>query len=147
MPIVLPPPGGEEIDVSEETRVNRELTHAFIMSDPMEIQLIPYLDVRQPSGGMVPTAQPARETQTFRLIPMSSADRPRTSSSAAVAADEGVQRRYEYTLLGEWNCLMSEKDQWTTPDGQVLVIDSIVSNNGYERKGMITSYGRKPEHG
>lgn len=147
MPIVVPPPVGYPVDVSSEIAVNRALTKAFIDSAPVQIELVPHAEVRKPSGGMAMQAGTPRDMQTFRLIPMSHTERPVRSSSAAVAADDGVQRRYDYTLLGEWNADMAENDQWETPDGQLLVIDSVVSDNGYERKAMITSYGRNPEHG
>lgn len=143
MPIVVPPPGTEDIDVSKETSVNRNLTHSFIMSDPTQIQLVPYSEVRTASGATSLVAGTAREMQTFRLIPVSSSERPVT----AVSEGSGVQRKYDYTLLGEWNSAMAENDRWTDELGQEWVIDSIISYNGYERKGMVMSYGRTPRHG
>lgn len=143
MPIVVPPPETEDIDVSKETSVNRNLTHKFIMSDPTQIQLTPYAEVRTASGSVTWQAQTARAMQTFRLIPVSSSERP----VAAVSEGNGVQRKYDYTLLGEWNCAMAENDRWVDEVGQEWVIDSIISYNGYERKGMVMSYGRTPRHG
>lgn len=132
--------------VSSELDVQRSLTKAFIDSSPIEIELVPCADVRLPSGGVRSTPGTPRPLQTFRLIPMSHTEKPVRSSSAAAAADDGVQRRYDYTLLGEWNCEMAENDQWETPDGQLLVIEALVSYNRYERKGLVVSYGRRPTH-
>jgi hypothetical protein len=146
MPIVVPPPPNPPVDLSTEEAINRELTRQFISFAPVQIELIPYVSTRLPSGGKALAAQDPRPMQTFRLIPMSHTERPRTSTSAAAAADEGKQRRYEYTLLGEWNSEMAVNDRWVTPEGQTLVIAAIVSFNGYERKGLITSYGGSPSH-
>ena len=141
MPIVVPSPEESIIDISTETTVQRELTHWFIMSDPVQITLIPHTKVRKESGGFVMEAQPQRETQTFRLIPVNSLDSPVRSP------DQGVQRRYDFTLLGEWNAVMDVDDRWTDELGQTWVIDNLVSANGYERKAMIISYGKQPRHG
>lgn len=132
--------------VTAEMLQQRLLTKAFIDSSPIEITLTPRVEQRKPSGGIAMVSGPDRPKQTFRLIPMSHTERPVRSSSVATTADDGVQRRYDYTLLGEWNSQISENDQWLTDDGQLLVVDAVVSYNGYERKGLITSYGRSPEH-
>jgi hypothetical protein len=141
MPIVVPPPEENVIDLSGETTAQRELTHWFIMSDPMEIVLTPYAELRTGSGGVILQAQPARDIQTFRLIPASAFGPPVRSP------DQGVQRRYEFTLLGEWNSLMDVNDRWTDEVGQTWVIDNLVSANGYERKGLVISFGKQPRHG
>lgn len=141
MPIVVPSPEENVIDLSGETTAQRELTHWFIMSDPMQIALTPYAELRTGSAGVVMQAQPARETQTFRLIPASAFEPPVRSP------DQGVQRRYEFTLMGEWNSLMDVNDRWTDEVGQTWVIDNLVSANGYERKGLVISYGKQPRHG
>lgn len=143
MPVVVPPPEGEGvIDVSGEIAMNRELTHWFIASDPTQIELIPSSETRKASGAVSVVDQPARDMQTFRLIPMSSTERP-----VNAASQQGTQRKYDFTLLGEWDSEMSEGDHWMDEVGQEWQIDSVISHNGYERKGMVTSYGRRPRHG
>jgi hypothetical protein len=131
----------------EELAVQRELTHEFIMADPVVIALIPRTDVRKDSGGVQPVDGAPRAPQTFRLIPMSHKERPVGSNSAAQSRDAGIVRQYDYTLLGEWNSVIVENDYWETPEGQRLIVDSLVSFNGYEQKAMITSRGRRPIHG
>lgn len=138
--------GGVSSTVNPELLTQRSLTKAFIESSPVDIALVPRLEVRLPSGGTSMVSGSVRPIQTFRLIPMSHTERPVRSSATAAAADDGIQRRYDYTLLGEWNAEMRENDQWETNDGQLLVIDALVSYNGYERKAMIMSYGRSPSH-
>jgi hypothetical protein len=142
MPIIVPPPEEEIIDLTAETRVNRKNTHWFIMSDPTQIVLTPHAEVRTASGAVSWQAQTDRTIQTFRLIPMGSTQRPESSGD-----NQGVQRKYDFTLLGEWDSFMAENDRWTDEMGQEWVVDSLLSFNGYERKGMVMSYGRVPRHG
>jgi len=143
MAIVVPPPADETlIDITESIRQNRRLTHYFIMSAPTQIILTPHTDARTPSGATTRQPGAPREVQTFRLIPFSYSERPVTSGTGG-----GVQRKYDFTLLGEWNSLMAENDLWEDDLGQKWVIDSLVPYNGYERKGLVMSYGRRPSHG
>jgi hypothetical protein len=143
MPVVVPPPeGGGLIDVSEEISVNRELTSFFIASAPTQIELIPVVETRTGSGAIQFVDEEARPMQTFRLIPMASTERPVPSGNAG----GGQQRKYDFTLLGEWNCEMAEGDHWVDEVGQHWQVDSLVSFNGYERKGMVMSYGRRARH-
>lgn len=132
--------------VSQELKVQRMLTKSFIDSAPVNVVLVPHQRVTKPSGGVAMTAQTPRPSQVFRLIPMSHTEHPARSSSTAATSDEGKQRRYDYTLLGEWNSEMNINDQWETPDGQILVIENMVSFNNYEKKGLVISYGGKPSH-
>lgn len=143
MPVIVPPPGGEPIvDLSKEIAVNRKNTSAFIHAMPTQIELTPVTELRSPSGGVSLVDEENRPIQTFRLIPMGSSQRPERA-----AEGNGVQRKYDFTLLGEWNCEMAEGDHWEDEVGQHWQIDSVISNNGYEVKGMVMSYGREPRHG
>lgn len=132
--------------VSEELKLQRMLTKIFIHSSPVSISLVPHIRNHKPSGGVGMVAGTPRPMQVFRLIPMSHTEQPARSTSTAAASDSGKQRRYDYTLLGEWNSDMEENDQWELPDGQTLVIVTMISYNGYERKGLVISYGKDPSH-
>lgn len=148
MPIIVPPPEqSEAVDLSEERVINRALTHTFILFDPVQIVLTPYTEVRTASGAVSMVAQAPREVQTFRLIPVSSNERPQGSTSGQTNAGNGVQRKYDFTIMGEWDSLIEENDVWEDEVGQKWIVDSILSYNGYERKGMVMSYGRRPRHG
>lgn len=129
-----------------DMELQRKLSREFIASSPLHIALIPGVLEKLPSGGIEKKEGVARPVQMFRLIPMSHTEKPQQSSSASASADSGVQRRYDYTLLGESDCVMRENDHWETEDGQFLVIEALVSYNGYERKGLVISYGRNPFH-
>lgn len=124
----------------------RRLTREFIASSPVILALVPGVDEKLPSGGVVTGDGVPRPIQMFRLIPMSHTEQPARSTSASASADAGIQRRYDYTLLGEWDAVMRVKDHWYTEDGQKLVIENMVSYNGYERKGLVISYGVGPSH-
>lgn len=140
MPIIVPPPENT-IDISAEITHQRRLTTWFIASSPVQIELIPSVETRTASGAVAIADATPREIQTFRLLPVSSNERP-----ARGANEQGAQRKYDFTIMGEWNCDMAEGDHWTDDFGQQWQIDSILSFNGYERKGMVMSYGRRPTH-
>jgi len=130
-----------------ELEIQMSLTQAFIEASPTLIVLTPQVEVNLPSGGVILNDGPERPEQMFRLIPMSHTDRPVGSQAGGTSTDEGVQRRYDYTLLGTVDSVMAANDWWIDDNDQKWVIDSIVSFNGYERKGMVTAFGRYPVHG
>lgn len=143
MPVIVPPPTGEPIvDLTREIAFNRKNTTAFIYAMPVQIELTPSTENRTAAGAVTIQDGEPRPIQTFRLVPMGHTERP-----VASAGGGGVQRKYDFTLLGEWNCEMAEGDHWFDEVGQHWQIDSVISHNGYERKGMVTSYGRRPRHG
>jgi len=129
-----------------DMETQRALTKSFIDSNPIVVQLTPVTRTKLPSGGTTTVTGVPRPIQTFRLIPMSHTTMPTRSTSTSASADAGVQRRYDYTLLGEWDAQMEVFDYWDSPDGQRLVIEALVSYNGYEKKGLVISYGGDPAH-
>lgn len=141
MPIIVPPPEGEPVvDITRELAIQRRNTTAFIYASPTQVELIPVEEVRTGSGAVSYEDLLPRAIQVFRLIPMGSTERPISS------ANGGEQAKYDFTLLGEWNCEMAVGDHWLDEVGQHWQIDSVISHNGYERKGMVMSYGRRPRH-
>lgn len=120
-----------------ELAMQRRNTQAFIEASPVELVLVPHTDVKTPSGGVVTTPGTPRVPQRFRLIPMSSVERPSESTNG------GEQRKYDMTLLGNWDCVMDIGDEFSDVDGNTYVIDALVPFNNYERKGLVTSYGRR----
>jgi hypothetical protein len=142
MPLNVPPSAGlypPAPDITEELRLMREQTHWFIMADPIELALIPLVETQVVAGGIrLQDGQPI-ENQIFRLIPMSSAERPFRGQN-----ESGQQRRYEFTLLGEWDALLEANYRWENTAGQSWIVTTMVPFNGYEKKGLVTSYGRRP---
>lgn len=129
--------------VSNELRWQRLNTQAFIEASPVDIQLIPQEEQRKPSGAVTLVDQAARPEQRFRLIPMSHTERPFGSTSGLTSAGNGQQRKYDLTLLGNWDAVMSPNDYWFDVNGQKLVVDAVIPYNGYEVKGLVMSYGRR----
>lgn len=119
----------------------REVTRQYILANPTWIELIPRADVRTPSGATVNADGAPRVPQMFRLIPMSASERPSVSTSGV---DSGVQRRYDYTLLGEYGAVVEPNDWWEDDNGQTWRVDSLVDGHDYSVKAMITSYGGRP---
>lgn len=130
-----------------ELEIQRALTVEFIAANAVSLILTPQIEMLLPSGGVILNDGAPRVAQTLRLIPMSHTTRPVTASAGGTSADSGVQRRYDFTLLGAWNAQMAANDWWIDDDDQKWVIDSMQSFNGYEQKGMVTSFGRYPAHG
>lgn len=140
MPVIPypgPPVGPPIVDVSAEILIQRGITAAFIAADPYTVVLKGRVEVRTPAGG-VEYAEAARSAQIMRLIPMSHTERAGQGFSATFA---GVQRKYDFTLLGNWDALIGKNDYWTDIAGQKWVVDSLLPFNGYQQKAMIMSYG------
>jgi hypothetical protein len=135
--------GGTGVTVSTELRMQRRNTQAFIEASPMDIVLIPQTEQRTASGAVALVDGSPKPTQRFRLIPMSHTERPATSTSGAGAGSGGVQRKYDLTLLGNWDALIYPNDYWVDANGQKYVVDAVIPYNGYEVKGLVMSYGRR----
>jgi hypothetical protein len=124
-----------------ELEKQRRFTRNFIAANPTEVVLIPSGEVRTPSGGVIMQDSVPRHVQRVRLIPMSHTERPQESVSPG-----GVQRKYDMTILGEWDAVIRENDYWFVGE-QKYVVEALVSDNEYEVKGLVMSYGRSPRHG
>lgn len=144
--IVLPvlgmyPRGWRSIMI--EMQQQRTVTQEFILASPVDIALIPGDETRTPSGAVIVASGVPRPVQRFRLIPMSHTERPSTSTSGAGAGSGGQQRKYDLTLLGEWDAVVQPNDYWFDVNGQKYVVDAVIPYNGYEVKGLVMSYGRR----
>lgn len=142
MPVIFNPPSEPSADLTAETRMQRKNTHRFIMADPITLALTPVAETTTAGGGVVVTDQPKRDTQTFRLIPMSHTERPRRAVTGPSGTSSGTQRRHEFTLLGEWDADMQPGDWWDDERGERWKIDEIVPHNGYETRGLVTAFGK-----
>lgn len=134
---------GTGITASMELRMQRKNTLAFIEASPVDIALTPQAEQRTPSGAVSLVDGSLRPVQRFRLIPMSHTERPHNATSGAAGTAGGVQRKYDMTLLGTWDSEMQENDYWYDDNGQKYVVDAVIPYNGYERKGLVMSYGRR----
>lgn len=140
MPLFVPPQESEPFsDLTVEIRIQRRNTSAFIAADPTDLGLTPRVETVTPGGGKTFSDGIQRVTQRFRLIPASHVERP---LSGVAATASGQQRRHDFTLLGEWNALMEPGDWWDDERGERWVIDEMVPHNGYETRGLVTSFGK-----
>lgn len=144
-PGYTPNPGVPTVDLTPEILSQQELTHWFIMQDPTPVVLVPYSEVPTPGGGVKLSAGAPRPEQIMKLIQMAHTERPVDSTSDSA---NGVQRKHDFTLLGEWDATVEVNDRWDDPiTGQAWRVDSIVPWNGYEVKAMLMSYGDRADHG
>lgn len=144
MPVIpwpVPPVDPPVVDVPYELAIQRTTTAAFIAADPYGVVLVGRVAGKLPSGG-VGYVETVRDAQVMRLIPMSHTERPVQGFSASVSGG-GVQRKYDFTLLGEWDAIIGKDDYWIDVDGQKWVVDSLLPYNGYQQKALIMSYGEQ----
>jgi len=134
---------GRGIRRMKEIDRQRRVTREFIMASPSYIALTPHQETRTPSGGVLMTVQVARPVQALRKIPMSHTERPNDSTSGISGTGGGVQRKYDMTLLGEWDSTIQAGDTWVEDDGQQYIVDALVPYNGYQVKALVMSYGRQ----
>lgn len=140
MPLNVPPPTQEPFsDLAPEIRIQRKNTHRFIAADPTDVSLTPRVETKTAAGGTAIADGLVRPPQRFRVIPASHTERP---SPGAAAPASGQQRRHDFTLLGEWDAVMEPGDWWQDERGERWVIDEMVPHNGYETRGLITSFGK-----
>lgn len=141
IPYPTPPVDPPAVDVPAELAINRAITHEFILADPYTVVLVGRVGVRTPAGG-VEFTEAVRNAQIMRLIPMSHTERPSQGFGTSVSGG-GVQRKFDFTLLGEWDAIIGKNDYWIDVDGQKWVVDSLLPFNGYQQKAMIMSYGEQ----
>ena len=122
-----------------ELRVQKQITKEFIDADV--ITLVLHTQAKQFTGnnqGML-IAGPDRPAQQFRLIPQ----QPSPTSGARANVEEASTGSYQFVLLGEADCDMELYDWWLDlTTGQRLEITTMMPDNGYERKGLVTIYNR-----
>lgn len=133
--------GGWKARVMREQESQRQTTREFIAADPVFVALTPAVTTRKASGATAVADGVPRPVQMFRMIPMSSSERPERSNSSA---EQGQQSKYDFTLLAEWGAVVKKGDWWEDEDGQRWQVDSVVPGHGYEVKAMVTSMGEDP---
>lgn len=149
MPVIPNPnPPTPTVDVNQELQTQRELTEWFIAEDPTTIILIPRVETVGVGGGVQTADGTPRDPQTFKVIPMNHTERPVASGFGGGEANSGgVQRKFDYTIVGKYDAIVGIGDYWEDPSGQKYIVDAINPYNNYEVKAMVTTYGRKPDHG
>lgn len=145
----VPPPGGESTavittpdDLSMENRINRLNTSEFIAADPVYVALRTRGSTRTASGAFDRQMGAQRPQQRFKLIMQSPA-----GGSIEATADDGITRRVDYVLLGEWDCVFEVGDYWDDNANRRYEITAIIAENPYERRAVVVGYGNALEGG
>jgi len=120
-----------------ELELQRRNTQAFIDSNPTTLTLIPRTRVKRGSGFQWIEGQP-RAPQVLRVIDQSSTRGPVQGS---VHTADGVERRVEYQLLGNYQAAIGLYDTWVDANGLRWEIAELLPDNGYERRAQVVRRG------
>lgn len=127
-------------------KVARKQTKRFIDDDPFTIVLVPREKTRVPGGGYEMVDQPPRPPQTVKLVYTGSARGIGGAEGVQVTSD-GVERRYDYVIIGEWTLQIDVGDWWEDDRGQRWEVLGMIPDNEYERRATCSAYGRRTEGG
>lgn len=118
-----------------ELATQRELTRAFIAADHETIALTPRISQKTTTGGQIFVEQEPREPQDFKLIELAIRSRTETHVPG------GDHQEGDYTLLGNWDAVIGDRDIFTHDGGQWVVV-SLEQDNGYEKRATVRRHGR-----
>lgn len=117
--------------------VQRNLTKAFIDSLPTTLVLTPRIRAATSTGGFTWQEQAPRPAQVFSIIEMSGSV---SGSPQPQFTLDGVVRRVQFELLGEWDAAIARYDVFTHQGKSWEVVD-LWYENGWERRALVASYG------
>lgn len=124
--------------------MNRNLTHWFIMQDPVDVVLIPRVTTRTTTGATKQEDGPSRPLQRFKFVYGGNTGAGR---AGIVPTGDGRERMFSYVLIGDYDAEVDVGDHWTDDKGQNWEVEEILPYNGYEKKATLRSYGRDPQNG
>lgn len=147
--VYIPQPGytpfdnPPDLNITLQTRMNREATHWFISLDPTAVSLVPREEVKTATGGTRFQNFPPRPQQIVKLINQSG------TSDAIRIAQDGAHRRYDFVLVAEWDATIHLLDFWEDPGkpDHFWQVTAIEPYNGYEVKAGITAHGKELTYG
>lgn len=84
----------------------RRMTKALIDDDPTAVVLVPSVESTAPSGNPTYVDGTPRAVQRFKLSLLAFDQRPTVTVN-------GVERRVDYHLIGEYNAVVEVGDHWT----------------------------------
>lgn len=122
--------------LTTELDIQKSLTHAFILTQPVTITLIPRSKVKKPAGGFVWQYETARDSQVMRLVEPST---PREAMPMPQSTSDGVQREIVFMLLGEWDSVIGLYDVFDH-DGHRWEIVQLGHSNGWEQRASVARY-------
>lgn len=149
--VYIPYPPGTAVDEifpvlhgATAIELNRNLTHWFIMMDPVDVTLIPRVRARTASGGYTWTEGPARPLQTFKFIYGGNTGAGR---AGIVETGDGRNRQFTYVMLGDYDAEVGILDRFVDHKGQWWEVEELLPYNEYEVRALVRSYGGDPQYG
>lgn len=128
-------------------KVLRKQTKWFIDDDPFEITLTPRSQsTRVAGGGFVKSNGTPRAPQIVKLVYAGSA-RGASGQEGIQVTSDGVERRYDYVIVGEWDMEIEVGDHWLDPRGNRCEVTSLIPDNMYERRATASIYAKRAEGG
>lgn len=115
------------------TAVNRRMTTAFIAVKPDILILTPRTRVKKPAGGWTWEEEAPREPQTMTMIEHS-------GPPQMITTQDGVERKVEFELLGEWDAGMAVGDVFSYK-GRDWEVAELWVHNDYETRGRVVGRG------
>lgn len=121
----------------EQLIVNRELTKWFISQNPVTVSLVPKGRQKSPSGGVKLVSLQAKPPQTVTFSQQGG------SLVSLKTAEAGLNRRFEFVMIGEHDADFDVDDVFTDEKGHKWVILALEPFNGYEQKAYVVAYGKE----
>lgn len=114
----------------------KRLTRAFIGRNPVVLELLPRVETKTATGGILKTlGETPRPPQIFTLIePSDSGYREPVKSST------GEQLTIDYLLIGEADAVMDVNDVFIHEEREYKIV-TIMVNNSYEKRALVTRHG------
>lgn len=117
----------------------RRLTEWFIDDSPSTIRLVPHKQQDRPGGTHEWIPQKARKPQQFRLIPTGGWN----TNDGKVAVEGADISKWRFHLIGKTDCEFEIGDTWTWGGLQYRII-SLLPQNNWERRALVTVFGQAP---
>lgn len=125
----------------------RKATELAIKIDPRTITLLPHSRIDRGGGLYDFEAQTPRAAQTFMVEPVGATLSGITSTSGGVVNSEGASvHQWSYYLVGLYDAEMEIGDTWQEGE-TVYRIVALQPKNDYEKRAIVTAYGKDPNYG
>ena len=125
----------------------RKATELAIKIDPRTITLLPHSRIDRGGGLYDFEAQTPRAAQTFMVEPVGATLSGITSTSGGVVNSEGASvHQWSYYLVGLYDAEMEIGDTWQEGE-TVYRIVALQPKNDYEKRAVVTAYGKDPNYG
>lgn len=111
----------------------RQVTAAFIASDPTTAALIPVTRVKTAAGGFTEQVGMTRIPQTFKMSLLNYDAQPTVTVG-------GVERIVSYHLIGPHDMLIEVGDYWVDAAGTRYDVVAMSEGFGYETKALISRH-------